>query len=222
MSLSWIRKKENRYESVERQCFWFVCLSTGEKEGVWSQPGEKRTGTGDRRQIGKKFNCVVQAPPSGQCAKAHLSPDIIVLKGWLSVWQCHDYCLKNPNKDASFKCSLFFHQDSKDQKTYFLKIHAPRDVLATYADVLKIKVPFKKSDIPQSQDVALEWLTQPFRLPGNIMHPEPDYFTYHFDKTKTDFFLIGDKDTFFPPSTRNRIVSISKIYFKSLNDFVFY
>ncbi|XP_070758574.1 anoctamin-5b [Enoplosus armatus] len=96
--------------------------------------------------------------------------------------------------------------DSKDQKTYFLKIHAPWDVLATYADVLKIKVPFKESDIPHGQEVPLEWLSHPFRLPDHIMHPQPDYFTYPFDKTKTDFFLINDKDTFFPPSTRNRIV----------------
>ncbi|XP_073320185.1 anoctamin-5b isoform X2 [Pagrus major] len=96
--------------------------------------------------------------------------------------------------------------DSKDQKTYFLKIHAPWDVLATYADILKIKVPFKASDIPHSQDVPLEWLSRPFRLPEHIMHPAPDYFTYPFDKTKTDFFLINDRDTFFPPSTRNRIV----------------
>uniref|UniRef100_A0A8C4HZI2 Anoctamin n=1 Tax=Dicentrarchus labrax TaxID=13489 RepID=A0A8C4HZI2_DICLA len=96
--------------------------------------------------------------------------------------------------------------DSKDQKTYFLKIHAPWEVLATYADVLKIKVPFKESDIPHGQDVPLEWLSHPFRLPEHIMRPQPDYFTYPFDKTKTDFFLITDKDTFFPPSTRNRIV----------------
>ncbi|XP_035484217.1 anoctamin-5b isoform X3 [Scophthalmus maximus] len=96
--------------------------------------------------------------------------------------------------------------DSKDQKTYFLKIHAPWDVLATYADVLKIKVPFKESDIPHGQEVPLEWLSHPFRLPDHIMRPQPDYFTYPFDKNKTDFFLINDKDSFFPPSTRNRIV----------------
>ncbi|XP_024152146.1 anoctamin-5b isoform X1 [Oryzias melastigma] len=95
---------------------------------------------------------------------------------------------------------------SKDQKTYFLKIHAPWEVLATYADVLKIKVPFRESDIPHGQDVPLEWLSRPFRLPDDIMHPQLDYFTYPFDKNKTDFFLIADKDTFFPPSTRNRIV----------------
>ncbi|XP_071381839.1 anoctamin-5b isoform X1 [Centroberyx affinis] len=96
--------------------------------------------------------------------------------------------------------------DSDDLKTYYLKIHAPWEVLATYADVLKIKVPFKDNDIPHAQDVPLEWLSQPFRLPEHIMHPEPDYFTSPFDKGKIDFFLINDKDTFFPPSTRNRIV----------------
>ncbi|XP_034535672.1 anoctamin-5b isoform X2 [Notolabrus celidotus] len=96
--------------------------------------------------------------------------------------------------------------DSKDQRTYFLKIHAPWEVLATHADVLKIKVPFKESDIPHGQDVPLKWLSHPFRLPAHIMRPSPDYFTYPFDKNKTDFFLINDKDTFFPPSTRNRIV----------------
>ncbi|XP_017260946.1 anoctamin-5b isoform X2 [Kryptolebias marmoratus] len=96
--------------------------------------------------------------------------------------------------------------DSKDQKTYFLKIHAPWDVLATYADVLNIKVPFKESDFPHSRDAPLNRISHPFRLPDHIMNPQPDYFTYPFDKDKTDFFLIGDKETFFPPSTRNRIV----------------
>ncbi|XP_076011820.1 anoctamin-5-like [Genypterus blacodes] len=96
--------------------------------------------------------------------------------------------------------------DAKDHKTYFLKVHAPWDVLAKYADILKIKVPFKASDIPHGREVPLEWLSQPFRLPGHIMRPQLDYFTSPFDKSKTDFFLINDRDTFFPPSTRNRIV----------------
>ncbi|XP_046897802.1 anoctamin-5b isoform X2 [Hypomesus transpacificus] len=96
--------------------------------------------------------------------------------------------------------------DSDDGKTYFLKVHAPWEVLATYADVLKIKVPFKASDMIHTQEVPLEWLSRPFRLPERVMRPEPDYFTSPFDKGKIDFFLINDKETFFPPSTRNRIV----------------
>uniref|UniRef100_A0A3B4VB61 Anoctamin n=1 Tax=Seriola dumerili TaxID=41447 RepID=A0A3B4VB61_SERDU len=96
--------------------------------------------------------------------------------------------------------------ESDDGKTYFVKIHAPWEVLATYADVLKIKVPFKANDIPDNSDMPMNWLSTPFRLPAEIMHPEPDYFTAPFNKSKSDFFLIDNKDTFFPPSTRNRIV----------------
>ena len=79
-------------------------------------------------------------------------------------------------------------------------------MLAEHAEILKIKVPFKASDIPEHRDVPMSWLFTPFRLPPPVMHPEPDYFTSPFDKNKTDFFLIDDKDTLFPPSTRNRIV----------------
>ncbi|XP_062380914.1 anoctamin-5b isoform X2 [Sardina pilchardus] len=96
--------------------------------------------------------------------------------------------------------------EADDQKTYFVKIHAPWEVLSKYADILKIKVPFKVSDIPKATEAPLNWMTRPFRLPERIMQPAEDYFTSPFDKNKTDFFLIHDKDTFFPPSTRNRIV----------------
>ncbi|KAJ8002519.1 hypothetical protein DPEC_G00159750 [Dallia pectoralis] len=96
--------------------------------------------------------------------------------------------------------------ESDDGKTYFVKVHASWEVLATYADVLKIKVPFKVNDIPNNRDIPMNWLSTPFRLPDHIMNPEPDYFTSPFDKEKIDFFLIDDKETFFPPSVRNRIV----------------
>ncbi|XP_019712532.1 anoctamin-5 isoform X2 [Hippocampus comes] len=94
--------------------------------------------------------------------------------------------------------------ESEDGKTYFVKIHAPWDVLATYADVLKIKVPFKASDIPKK--LSIKCLAAPFRLPDHVMHPEPDYFTATFNKNNSDFFIIDDRETFFIPSTRNRIV----------------
>uniref|UniRef100_A0A3Q1F470 Anoctamin n=1 Tax=Acanthochromis polyacanthus TaxID=80966 RepID=A0A3Q1F470_9TELE len=96
--------------------------------------------------------------------------------------------------------------ESEDGKTYFVKVHAPWEVLATYADVLKIKVPFKVNDIPDNSEMPMNWLSTPFRLPEHVMHPEPDFFTAPFNKSKSDFFLIDNKDTFFPPSTRNRIV----------------
>ncbi|XP_053092876.1 anoctamin-5 isoform X3 [Pangasianodon hypophthalmus] len=107
---------------------------------------------------------------------------------------------------AGLELELEDKSESEDGKTYFLKIHVPWEVLATYADVLKIKVPFKVNDIPENREIPASWLFTPFRLPDSVMHPEPDYFTAHFDKSKTDFFLIDNKDTFFPNSTRNRIV----------------
>lgn len=109
-----------------------------------------------------------------------------------------------------------FLKESDDHKTYYLKIHAPWEVLATYAEVLKIKVPFKKTDIPKGREISLAWLTQPIRLPKNIMKPEPDYFTAPFNKNKFDFFLIEDTATFFPPSTRNRIVSIEGLHWNKV------
>ncbi|XP_062845579.1 anoctamin-5b isoform X1 [Trichomycterus rosablanca] len=96
--------------------------------------------------------------------------------------------------------------ESDDSKTYFLKIHAPWEVLATYAEVLKIKVPFKAADIPKSREIPLGWVLRPFCLPKHIMKPEPDYYTAPFNKNKVDFFHIENRETFFPPSTRNRIV----------------
>uniref|UniRef100_A0A3Q3J6H7 Anoctamin n=1 Tax=Monopterus albus TaxID=43700 RepID=A0A3Q3J6H7_MONAL len=96
--------------------------------------------------------------------------------------------------------------ESEDGKTFFVKIHAPWEVLATYADVLKIKAPFKVNDIPENRAMPMNWLSTPFRLPEHVMQPEPDYFTAPFNKSKSDFFLTDDKDTFFPTSTRNRIV----------------
>ncbi|XP_057692971.1 anoctamin-5 isoform X1 [Corythoichthys intestinalis] len=96
--------------------------------------------------------------------------------------------------------------ESEDGKTYFVKIHAPWEVLATYADVLKIKAPFKVNDMQRKSVNPLSWLATPLRLPEHIMYPDPDFFTATFNKSKADFFLIDDKDTFFSPATRNRIV----------------
>lgn len=116
-------------------------------------------------------------------------------------------CISIHHKHSANITYCHYYQESEDGKTYFVKIHAPWEVLATYADVLKIKVPFKVNDIPDNSEIPMNWLSTPFRLPGHIMNPEPDYFTAPFNKSKSDFFLIEDKETFFPPSTRNRIVS---------------
>ncbi|GCB73979.1 hypothetical protein scyTo_0003063 [Scyliorhinus torazame] len=97
-------------------------------------------------------------------------------------------------------------EDSDDGKTYFVKIHASWDVLTTYAEVMHIKVPIKGNDIPHARENPLDWMLKPFRLNPKIINPEPDYFTAPFSKQRQELFLIDNPDTFFSPSTRNRIV----------------
>ncbi|NWY06078.1 ANO5 protein, partial [Nothoprocta ornata] len=97
-------------------------------------------------------------------------------------------------------------KESEDGKIYFVKIHAPWEVLITYAEVLNIKVPIRENDIPCTVENPLDCMLTPFRLPEKVMHPEPDYFTAPFSKDKQELYLINDESTFFSPSMRNRIV----------------
>ncbi|XP_075568030.1 anoctamin-5 [Pelecanus crispus] len=98
-------------------------------------------------------------------------------------------------------------KESEDGKIFFVKIHAPWEVLVTYAEVLNIKVPIKENDIPSTVETPLDCMLAPFRLPEKVMHPEPDYFTAPFSKEKQELYLINDESTFFSPSMRNRIVN---------------
>uniref|UniRef100_A0A8C6UVA6 Anoctamin n=1 Tax=Neogobius melanostomus TaxID=47308 RepID=A0A8C6UVA6_9GOBI len=50
---------------------------------------------------------------------------------------------------------FFSQKESEDGKTYFVKIHAPWEVLATYADVLKIKAPFRADDILENREMPM-------------------------------------------------------------------
>ncbi|XP_068947401.1 anoctamin-5 isoform X10 [Petaurus breviceps papuanus] len=97
-------------------------------------------------------------------------------------------------------------KDSEDGKTYFIKIHAPWEVLTTYAEVLNIKMPIRENDIPPTMENPFECMFGPFRLPKEVMNPEPDYFTAPFSKQRQELFFIEDENTFFSPSVRNRIV----------------
>ncbi|XP_064308928.1 anoctamin-5 isoform X4 [Phalacrocorax carbo] len=98
-------------------------------------------------------------------------------------------------------------KESENGKIYFVKIHAPWEVLITYAEVLNIKVPIKENDIPSTVENPLDCMLAPLRLPDKVMHPEPDYFTAPFSKDKQELYLINDENTFFSPSMRNRIVN---------------
>ncbi|XP_030618524.1 anoctamin-5 isoform X4 [Delphinapterus leucas] len=96
--------------------------------------------------------------------------------------------------------------NSEDGKTYFVKIHAPWEVLVTYAEVLGIKMPIKESDIPRADKIPFSCMLGPLKLPRNVKHPHAEYFTAQFTRHRQELFLIEDESSFFPSSSRNRIV----------------
>uniref|UniRef100_A0A8C6MM43 Anoctamin n=1 Tax=Moschus moschiferus TaxID=68415 RepID=A0A8C6MM43_MOSMO len=96
--------------------------------------------------------------------------------------------------------------NSEDGRTYFVKIHAPWEVLATYAEVLGIKMPVKESDIPPADKIPFSCMLEPLKLPREVKHPTPEYFTVPFSRHRQELFLIKDESSFFPSSSRNRIV----------------
>uniref|UniRef100_A0A7N5JJ51 Anoctamin n=1 Tax=Ailuropoda melanoleuca TaxID=9646 RepID=A0A7N5JJ51_AILME len=97
-------------------------------------------------------------------------------------------------------------RNSEDGRTYFVKIHAPWEVLVTYAEVLGIKMPIKESDIPPAENIPFSYMLGPLKLPKNVRHPRPEYFTAQFTRHRQELFLIEDESSFFPSSSRNRIV----------------
>lgn len=111
----------------------------------------------------------------------------------------------------SFILTLFI-QNSEDGRTYFVKIHAPWEVLVTYAEVLGMKKPIKENDIPRPKKAPFNFILGPLKLPKNVMHPKPEYFTVQFTRHRQELFLIEDKPSFFPSSARNRIVGREAIW----------
>nr|XP_058161623.1 anoctamin-5 isoform X2 [Dasypus novemcinctus] len=109
-------------------------------------------------------------------------------------------------RKAGLQLEIEDKQNSEDGKTYFVKIHAPWEVLVTYAEVLGIKMPIKESDIPPPDHNPFSCVLGPLKLPKNVKHPHPEYFTAQFNRHRLELFLIEDEATFFPTSSRNRIV----------------
>ncbi|NWU63688.1 ANO5 protein, partial [Pterocles burchelli] len=127
-------------------------------------------------------------------------------KEWEKKWERRKEFESNLQK-AGLELETEDKKESEDGKIYFVKIHAPWEVLITYAEVLNIKVPIRENDIPSMVENPLDCMLAPLRLPEKVMHPEPDYFTAPFSKDKQELYLINDESTFFSPSMRNRIVN---------------
>ncbi|KAM8973260.1 anoctamin-6 [Pelodytes ibericus] len=92
-----------------------------------------------------------------------------------------------------------------DEKLVFVKVHAPWEVLCTYAEVMHIKLPLQPNDL-RIHHSAFNWFTKLFSVSEDIIKPEQEFFTAPFEKDRLVEFYIQDRDTFFTPATRSRIV----------------
>ena len=100
-----------------------------------------------------------------------------------------------------------------DDKLVFVKVHAPWEVLCTYAEIMHIKLPLKPNDLKTRSSAFdnFNWFTKLLHVDESIIKPEQEFFTAPFEKNRMNDFYIQDRDTFFNPATRSRIVSLNPI-----------
>ncbi|XP_070544484.1 anoctamin-4-like isoform X5 [Ptychodera flava] len=97
---------------------------------------------------------------------------------------------------------------SADKKTCFVKIHANWEVLTTAAETMKLKMPIQENDIEEDGTLTCcDKMPNPFALSEEYIKPEPNSFTCAFVKDRQEEFIgIENKDDFFSPAERSRMV----------------
>lgn len=126
---------------------------------------------------------------------------------------------------------LKLEKDEKEgEEVHFLKVHAPYEVLTRYAEILKVRMPVKKSldlDKIQQKYAKLEtpikavstrlWDTMtnitkklftPFQLDQGVVRPIKRRFNVAYSRDKEYLFDIPeDREKYFDHATRSRIVN---------------
>ncbi|XP_069895443.1 anoctamin-6 isoform X1 [Dipodomys merriami] len=136
---------------------------------------------------------------------------------------------KQKRKRQAYESNLICHglqleatRSVSDDKLIFVKVHAPWDVLCTYAEIMHIKLPLKPNDlkIRSSAFGTLNWFTKVLRVDESVIKPEQEFFTAPFEKNRLNDFYILDKDSFFNPATRSRIVYfiLSRVTYQVVNN----
>uniref|UniRef100_A0A915JIL9 Anoctamin n=1 Tax=Romanomermis culicivorax TaxID=13658 RepID=A0A915JIL9_ROMCU len=100
-------------------------------------------------------------------------------------------------------------EEGSTNRTVFMKIHAPWDVLTSQAELLRIKMPIKCNDIRiKRKTSAIRTACNATSLCEihNEEFDEPDYFTAVFNRKMVEQFVITDRNTFFKGSQRSRMV----------------
>lgn len=128
---------------------------------------------------------------------------------------------KNRKKRTTFESKLRDHglhlehehvEKSQDGKTCYVKVHAPWEVLARQAEMMKIKMPISVNDVEDNPVISCidrclkSW--NPFELLKQLRveTEDADYFTAAFSRDLAHQFIMPDKQTFFNSSQRSRMV----------------
>ncbi|XP_047245852.1 anoctamin-4-like isoform X2 [Girardinichthys multiradiatus] len=103
----------------------------------------------------------------------------------------------------------------------FLKLHAPWDVLCRYAELMNIRMPFRRkifylhrrhkflSRMEKRINKFRGWLPRkPMKFDNDTLPylEENESFTAPFSRSRIHHFIIHNKDTFFNNATRSRII----------------
>ncbi|XP_032444772.1 anoctamin-4 isoform X1 [Xiphophorus hellerii] len=103
----------------------------------------------------------------------------------------------------------------------FLKLHAPWDVLCRYAELMNIRMPFRRkvfymhrrhkflSRMEKRINKFRGWLPRkPMKFDNDTLPylEENESFTAPFSRSRIHHFIIHNKDTFFNNATRSRVV----------------
>ncbi|KAI9589052.1 anoctamin-1 isoform X1 [Glossina fuscipes] len=132
-----------------------------------------------------------------------------------------DHKLDNIRKREIFEANLekegLHLERDNTQRIHFLKIHAPREVLCRYAEILKIKLPMKK--IPGQDQIYVEEyeigdgirrlcgnLFKSIQLNPEIFPPKPKRIHFEFQRNYEHLFDF-DQPNFFDAGTRIYIIN---------------
>ncbi|XP_055887871.1 anoctamin-4-like isoform X2 [Biomphalaria glabrata] len=94
-------------------------------------------------------------------------------------------------------------QRGQDKKTYYVKVHAPWEVLTKYAELTNMKMPLAKNDMIEHFQSCWSKCPSPFDIDKEILPEIPDYFTAPFTRSRINQFIMQDKETFFSPAQRS-------------------
>ncbi|XP_067675844.1 anoctamin-4-like isoform X3 [Haliotis asinina] len=94
----------------------------------------------------------------------------------------------------------------KEDNLYFVKVHAPWEVLTRYAEIMSMKMPLQENDMLDTITTCWSKCPTPFDIDSDRLPEMSDYFTAAFSRERVDQFIIKDKDTFFNTAQRSLIV----------------